>query len=807
MLEETNTQPAMFLNHFKVAWRTLRHDKFYTAINIVGLAVATAVFLIIFHFVSFEYSYESTHEKADNIYRLTYDLYEGSNYITTDCETHPLIGPTVKDELSGVIDFVRVQNMDGLNVMKHREQFYRIEKTYAADPSFFDIFTYKMLLGDRKTALEIPMQVVLTESQANRVFGANDPLGKSIQIGEQLFQVAGVMEDSPANTHLKVDMLISFSSLSAMGWDMTSWNGNNNYTYLQLNPDVKLDQFNQDLLALSKKIFADRSNNKNVYTAEPIKSIHLHSQKSYEPEANGSAKSVNFMLIAAIFILVVGSTNYINLTTARSARRMKESGVRKLLGSSRKQLVFQFLAESILVNVAALTIALLLVWLSLPYYFQLLDRPGDMDFFSSAAFWLTSIALLLINCLLSGLYPAISLSATKPIRVLQRSSTGSVQSIFLRKALVVAQFTTAMVVLPSSLIIYQQLRYVQQQDLGLNTTQVLVLKAPLSGESSFSPAQLSALRNAFEQLPGVERISASGALPGVSQNQIGSSTGISRYGSDVGLGNNFYRYGIDAQFIPTMEIKLLAGNNFWEASPNKDEVIINESAARLFGFESAAAAVGQKLQIGSAVTIVGVMEDYHQLSMKEAILPMLHHYQQDPTYYSLKLADGNLQNTVNQVEDIWKEKLPGYPLEYHFLDHLFDQQYKTERQFGKLTTIFSMLTLFITCLGLLGLTAYSIRSRTKEISIRKVLGASIQNIVHLISVDFLKLILLALLISTPITWFSMSRWLNDFAYHISIQWWVFALSGLLTLIIATLILFTQSLKAAATKPASALKRE
>ena len=249
--------------------------------------------------------------------------------------------------------------------MKHREQFYRIEKTYAADPSFFDIFTYKMLLGDRKTALEIPMQVVLTESQAHRVFGDDDPLGKSIQIGEQLYQVAGVMEDSPANTHLKVDMLISFSSLSAMGWDMTSWNGNNNYTYLQLNPDVKIDQFNQDLLALSKKIFADRSNNKNVYNAEPIKSIHLHSQKSYEPEANGSAKSVNFMLVAAIFILVVGSINYINLTTARSARRMKESGVRKLLGSSRKQLVFQFLAESILVNVAALIVALLLVAFSM----------------------------------------------------------------------------------------------------------------------------------------------------------------------------------------------------------------------------------------------------------------------------------------------------------------------------------------------------------------------------------------------------------------------------------------------------------
>ena len=797
----------MFLNHFKVAWRALRHDTFYTAINIVGLAVATAVFLVIFHFVSFEYSYESTHEKADDIYRLTYDLYEGSNYITTDCETHPLIGSTVKNELAGVVDYVRVQNMDGLNVMKHGEQFYRIEKTYAADPSFFNIFTYKMLLGDKKTALEVPMQMVLTESQAKRVFGANDPMGESIQIGEQLYKVAGVMEDSPANTHLKVDMLISFSSLSAMGWDMTSWNGNNNYTYLQLDRGIKLGQFNQDLLALSKKIFADRSNGKNVYTAEPIKSIHLHSQKSYEPEANGSARSVNFMLVAALFILVVGSINYINLTTARSSRRMKESGVRKLLGSSRKQLFFQFLAESILVNVAALAIALLLVLFSLPFYFQLLDRPGDVDLFSSVSFWFTCVFLLLFNCLLSGLYPAISLSAIKPIRVLQRSSTGSVQNIFLRKVLVVAQFTTALVVLPASLIIYQQLRFVQQQDLGLNTSQVLVLKAPLSGESSFSAAQLSALRDAFEQLPGVERVSASGALPGVSQNQIGSSTGISRYGSDIGLGHNFYRYGIDADFVPTMEIKLLAGNNFRKESLNKDEVIINESAARLFGFDSAAAAVGQKLQIGAAVTIVGVMEDYHQLSMKEAILPMLHHYQQDPAYYSLKLSESDLQNTISQVEGIWNEKLPGYPLEYHFLDQLFDQQYKTERQFSKLTTIFSLLTLFITCLGLLGLTAYSIRSRTKEISIRKVLGASIQSIVQLISADFIKLIGIALLISTPITWFSMSRWLADFAYHIDIQWWVFALSGLLTLIIAILILFTQSLKAAAMNPANVMKTE
>lgn len=797
----------MLSNYLRIAWRMLRNDRFYAAINIIGLAVATAVFLIIFHFVRFEYSYESAHEKADNIYRLTYDLYEGSNYITTDCETHPLIGPTVKDELAGVIDFVRVQNMDGLNVIKQSEQFYRIDKSYAADPSFFDIFTYRMVRGDQKSALDLPMQVVLSESQSTRIFGTADPLGKNIQIGNSLFSVAGVMEDSPANTHLKVDMLISFSSLTTMGWDMTSWNGNNNYTYLLLSPHVKLDKFNADLKALSRKVFADRANNRNLYTAEPINSIHLNSQKSYEPEANGSAKSVNFMLASAILILLVGSINYVNLTTARSAKRIKETGVRKLLGSSRKNLISQFLAESTLVNVGALAVALLLVWICLPYYFQLLDRPADMDFFSSAEFWITCGALLLFNCILSGLYPAISLSATKPVRILQRNSTGSVKSIVFRKALVVMQFTTALIVLPASLIIYQQLRFVQQQDLGLNTSQVLVLKAPLASESTFSATQLSSLKNALEQLPGVERVSASGALPGVSQNNIGSSTGISRYGSDTGLGNNFYRYGIDDDFLPTMEIKLLAGNNFRESSLNTDQVIINESSAKLFGFEKPADAVGQKLQIGAAVEIVGVVEDYHQLSMKEAVLPMVHHYQLDPSYYSLKLAAGNIQHVLEQVENIWKEQLPGYPMDYQFLDQMFDQQYKTERQFGSITAVFSALTLFITCLGLLGLTAYSIRSRTKEISIRKVLGASVRNIVQLISVDFLKLIIIAMLIATPISWYIMSLWLADFAYHIQIQWWMFIVSGLAAINIALIILCVQSLKAAMIKPANALKIE
>lgn len=796
----------MFTNNIKMAWRNLRKESFYSVINILGLSIATAVFLLIVNFVKFEYSYESFHKKADDIYRVTYDLYQGSKYVTTDCETHPPLAPLLKEKMPEVLDYVRIQDMDGEIEINHNDRFYRINNTYAVDASIFNIFSYDFIQGNKITALKAPMQVVLTESQCMRIFGSIQVIGKSIKIGKHLYSISGVIKDLPANTHLKVDMLLSFSSLTALGWDMNSWNGNNNYTYLQLAHHINLKDFNEKLKSLSKVILKDKITAGNVFIAEPIKTIHLYSHKSYEPEVNGDAKSVRFMLIAGILILLVGSVNYVNLTTARSAQRIKEIGMRKLLGSSRGSLIVQFLVETILVNVFAMILALLIVWTALPFYFQLIGRPFEIDFFGEFSFWVLCGVMLIFNCLLSGLYPAIRISATKPIRVINRTSTGSRESDFFRKALVVGQFATALIVLSASFIVYKQLDFMQQQNLGMNANQVLVVKAPRAGEDSIRDGQTRTVKNALSELPGIVSVSASGALPGVSQRDIGSSIGISRYGSKEGRGYNYYLYGIDGQFIPTMEIKLEAGENFKDGSTNDKEVIINESAVRLLGFTSPLAAVGQKLNFMDTETVIkGVMKDYHQLSMKEAILPMIHYYRERASYYAIKLNAGDPKNVLIQIQSVWKDNYPGYPLDYRFLNDMFDQQYKKEQRFGKIVGVFSFLTLMITCLGILGLTAYNINVRTREIGIRKVLGASVSSIVQLLSLDLVKLIFIAIIIATPIAWYTMNLWLNDFAYRIPIQWWVFAATGIISIIIALFTLSFQSIKAALMKPVSALK--
>lgn len=796
----------MSISNIKLAWRNIKKDGLYSVINILGLSIATAVFLLIINFVNFEYSYESFHKKADNIYRVTYDIYQGAKYVITDCETHPPLAPLLKKDFPEVVNYVRIQHMESGSVVNYNNQFYQIEHAYASDPSIFDVFDYDLIRGDKNTSLTNPMQVVLTQSQCKRIFGTDDAIGKSLKIGKYLYAVKGVIKDPPLNTHLKIDMLLSFSSLPVMGWNLNSWDGNNNYTYLQLVPGVNLNAFNDKLKAFSRATLKGKLSAENVFVAEPIKSIHLYSHKSYEPEVNGDAKSVKFMLISAILILLIGSVNYVNLATARSARRIKETGMRKLLGSSKGMLVTQFLSETLFVNVFALAVALIIVWIALPFYFQLVERPLQISFFGTALFWLICLGLLIFNCLLSGLYPAISLAATKPIRVVNRVFTASRQSDILRKALVVGQFATALIVLSASFIVYKQLTYMQKQNLGMDASQILVLNAP-EVDDAIRTQQSIALKNALAEIPGVTNVSASGALPGVSQHDISSSTGLSRYESKEGLGYDFYLYGIDARFVPTMQINLAAGENFREGSLNKDEVLINETAARLFGFKNAAEAVGQKLNMNGPVIIKGVIKDYHQLSMKEAIIPMIHYYNDNAAFYSLKLQNSDPKEVLSKVQAVWKANCPGNTLTYRFLNDMFDQQYKNEQRFGKIVAVFSILTLFITCLGILGLTAYNINLRTKEIGIRKVLGASVASIVQLFSLDFVKLIFISMVIATPIAWYVMNLWLNDFAYRISIPWWVFAITGLTCVIVALATLSFQSVKAAVMKPIGALKAE
>lgn len=805
----------MLKNYLKIAWRNLWSDKLYSGINILGIAVATAAFLLIINFVRFEYSYEDFHEKADNIYRVTLDMYQGSEYVVTDAETHPPLGPLLKEEMPEVVEYVRVQMMESIREISHDNQFFQIDKVFAVDPSMFEVFDYEFVNGDAGSALNAPMQAVLTELLAERFFGsAAAALNKTMRHGEYQLTVTGIIKDPPPNTHLKVNMLLSFSTLERLGYDLSSWHGNNNYTYLQLQPDTDLASFNNKLEELS----GERLRNE-ILVAEPIKDIHLYSNKTFEPEVNGNIKTVQFLFVVSILILIIGSINYMNLTTARSAERIKEVGVRKVLGSSRRSLVGQFLTETLFINLIAMALALQIIQLALPYYFQLIGRPVDVDFFSSQFFWLMYTGLFLFNSLLSGLYPAFKLSGVKPIAVTRRTFTGSGQGELFRKALVVGQFTAAIIVLSASFIVVRQISYMQNQDLGMDTSQMLIIRGPSYDDDSSGRPQTRVFKDALLQLSDVQNVSTSSALPGVSLHQLSTSSGITRYGTNKESGYNYYIYGIDAEFLSNMGIQLAAGRNFREGFLNKDEVIISEEAARLLGFESPEAAVGEKLSLrlsedAEYSTIVGVVKDYHQMSLKESILPMIHWYSGNESWYSesgsffsIKLKTEDVRTAVSRVESIWKEQFPGYPMDYYFFDEFFDRQYQAEQRFGKIVAVFSGFTLFITCLGLLGLTAYTVSRRTKEIGIRKILGATVFNMVSLLSKDFIKLVLIAVLISTPVAWYIMNQWLQDFAYKIELHLWMFALVGSLAVIIALITVSFQSVRAATMNPVKSLRSE
>lgn len=552
-----------------------------------------------------------------------------------------------------------------------------------------------------------------------------------------------------------------------------------------------------------------------IYVAQFIKDIHLYSHRAFEPEINGDAKTVRFLLIIALLVIGVGAVNYVNLTTARATEKVKETGIRKVLGSSRMALVSQFMAETFLVNLLALAVAMLIIMLVLPSYLQLIGRPIPGNPFASSAFWMWTAVLFVCNCVLSGIYPALILSNTAPVTVTRRVHTQTSKGAFFRKTLVVAQFVAALVVLSAAFIVYRQLNYLRHQQLGINTSQVLVVRNPeYDGADSLREQQVAVFKNNLQQLPAVQQVSISSSVPGVDLSMLSTMTGLSQYGSDKGKGYNYYLYPFDADFIPNMGMKLIAGENFRAGQPNKGYVILSREAVKRFGFASPEAAIGQRITLGlyqppeggsSYATVHGVVEDYHQQSLKSALLPMVHWYYPYGDYSTIRLKPGtDVHAAVQQVEGVWNRQFAGYPVEYHFMDEMYNEQYKADEHFGQIVTVFSGFTLFITCLGILGLTAYNIARRAREIGIRKVLGASVSGIVSLLSKDMVKLVSIALLIATPLTWYVMNKWLQDFAYHIDIQWWIFAGAGVLTMGIALLTVGWQSLKAALVNPVKAL---
>ena len=802
----------MYKTYFKVAARSLSRNKAFSFINISGLSIGMAAFLLIIHFVRYEKSYEDFIPNADNLYRVTLDLYNGSEYVVTDCETHPPFGPTIKSTMPEVKDFVRIQRMEQIREVSYQNEHFAEEKIYAADPAIFEVWGLQLTKGNVNSALRGPMQLVITESMEKKYFGKENSIGKSLQVKpyKERLEIVGVIKDIPSNTHLKMDFLISFSSLEKWGWNLNNWNGNNNYTYLQLAPGVDLEAFNAGLKSFSKKQFK-----KEILVAEPVKSIHLYSHKTFEPEVNGNAQTVNFLLLISILVLLIVSINYINLTTAKSVERAKEAGIRKIIGSSRASIIIQSIIEFVLINAIAVAIALVLVQARYPLYLEIIGKSIPMNMFQTVGFWQTVALLFLGNVILSGLYPAIVLSSTKPSAVSGRNFTSSPGGILLRRGLVVGQFAATFILLSGTIIVYQQVNYMKSQSLGMKTDQVMVVRAPaISNDDTLELQKVRVFKNMLSNNSGVAKISSCESLPGVSLHELSTQSGIVQYGREQRSGYNYYLYGIDTAFIPLMNIEMAAGLNFSAGSDVRNEVVINEEAARMLEFKDAKDAVGKKIALAMNnqpfVTVAGVVKNYHQQSLKEKHLPMILWYHKSASgYLALKVQTADLQHIIGEVKQAWNSTLPGYNFDYYFLDEMFDQQYKADLQFGKTTAVFSGIAIFLACLGLLGLISYTIHKRAKEIGIRKVLGASVAGITVLLSKEYVRLILISIIIASPIAYFGMRNWLQDYEYRIDLNhnWWIFLTAGIIALLIALITVSFQAIKAAIANPVNSLRSE
>ncbi|WP_178372178.1 ABC transporter permease [Chitinophaga jiangningensis] len=793
----------MDIRYLKIAWRNLRKDRFYSLLNVTGLAVAMAAFLLIIQYVKFERSYEKFYPNADNIWRVTLNLYKDGAYVTTDCETHPPLPGLLKQQMPEVKDFVRIQRIGESEVTTPSHQSFLENGLFAADPSVFSIFPQHFIAGDPAKALRGPLEAVLTASTARRYFGDADPIGKSLLLRGQTLTVTGVIADMPPNTHLRMNVLMSMHIVETFGVSLESWNGNNNYTYLQMQPGTSLEAFNAKLAAFSAA--HPRLKDKR-YVAETIGSIHLFSKKSFEPDVNGDAQTVRFLQIVAFLLLIIGTINYVNLTTARSASRLKEAGIKKILGASRWTVLRQFLAESLLINLMAFILSLVLIQAALPFYKNIVGEGAAAGIFSSASFWLTCVALFIANGLLSGIYPAYALSSANMVGALTRSFTGNLQGGGLRKILVVSQFAIASVVLIASLVMYKQLSFMQQQSLGMNTDQVLILRAPNLQNDTTS---YTAFKQELMQLAGVQKVSLAGCMPGLGLETLSTTYNVTRLGDTNPASYNYYLYGIDADFIPVLDLQLLAGRNFVPGRNNHLDVIINEEASKRLGFATPEAAIGQKINFwGDKSTVVGVMKDFHQRSLKESLLPMIHPFMNnDASYYGVKMSSGDIRKTLTAIEAAWQQTFRDHPFQYFFMDDAFNQQYQADSRLAKLVNIFSVFTLFITCLGLMGLAAFNVSRRTREIGIRKILGSSVTGIISMLTKDFIRLVFIAIVIASPVAWWAMNAWLQDFVYRISIPWWVFIVTGGLMLLVAVCTIGLQSVKTAMMNPVKSLRSD
>ncbi len=807
---------AMFRNYLKISIRNLQRHKVYTAINVIGLAIGLAGFLLINEYVNFEKSYDSFHHDADQIHRIGNLSMSNGAIEVKDAMASYLAGKVLQDEIPEITNHTVTRKLDRM-ILRNAGSTYIEKGGVSADARFFDFFNYKVLQGDVDHFFDDPHAVVLTQSKAKSYFGDANPVGQTIEMltpNKVTLKVTGLLEDIPANTHYPFDFLVSDGIMKERE-DYENWNYNNYYVYVKVQEGSDMAALNEKLHQASLKQFGDDTS--EFFDAYPMQDIYLKSDYSYEPHIMGSQKAVTFLTVISIFILVIAWVNYVNLSTARAVDRAKEVGLRKVVGAFKRQLIGQFLFESFFINALGAIVALFLAQLALPYFNILVGKELVGDVWNYWPFLRSLLIFTVAGTIISGVYPSLILSSFQPVTVLKGKFRNSKQGVYLRKGLVVLQFTASLVLIASTFTVYRQVQFMKGTDKGINIDYVVSLTVPRPSTPEERKTYQSKIKSFKEELrtnPDVLFVGGTSNLPGGGHDDINATTDkLKVIGKSDFLEGTTYMQWNDDHFMHAVGMQLVAGRNFdREMASDSAAMIPNQSFLRRHGISDDKEAIGLQVRWGEhekarKYNIVGVVKDWNRTSLKTKVEPTVYMPWMNPRSLAIKLNPENYKQAIKFIDTKWSEFYPNVPLTYSFLDERFDALYREDEKFGNVFAVFSTFAILVAMLGLFGLASFLSIQRTKEVGIRKVLGAEISQIVVIFFKDFIWLLGIAAIIGIPLIYFSMDQWLNNYAYRIDFPWALAALSLFIVVAFALGTVGYQIYKVAVISPSRTLKYE
>ncbi|MBE7177320.1 MAG: ABC transporter permease [Mucilaginibacter polytrichastri] len=806
----------MLKNYFRIAWRNLLKNRTFSLINISGLALGTLCCVYIILYVQDQYSYDRHHDGAGDIYRITTEVaLTGDKHV--GATVSPPVAPAMKKDFAEVREFTRAVPLLGekQQLLRYKNKSFYASDMLFVDPSFFAVFTYHFLAGSAQHALDAPNTVVLDEAVAAKLFGTENPVGKVIEIegadAKQQFTVKGVTGKQAGKTQLSAGVFISMNS-DGMGRyirENTVWAGNNfTYSYVKLSPGSDAAALERKLPAFLNKYGGEELRSRGMQKKlhlQPLQSIHTTTGYEVESGKTVSPSFLRLLLLIAFLIQVIACINFMNLSTARASKRAKEVGVRKVIGAGKYDLVRQFLGESFLLSLIGIFVALPLLVVLLPYLNRITEAQITPAFLRDYRVWLMLFSLVIFTGLFAGSYPAFYLSAFRAIRVIKGNFTSHISAAGIRRSLVVFQFVLSIVLIAGIIVIYSQLRYMQQKDLGFNKDQKLVFHF-------YTASARQGMKNFAADLRQLSGIKAVSEANNYLSQFVFNDFGVYLPGGDMTTSTNVQSMLTDEHFAQANDLRIVSGRDLRISDTGK--VLVNEMLLRRLGLKPDEA-IGKKLyshyppQAETHVEIAGVLRDFNYNSLHDQVRPFMLQYQADGGFTQVIVSAGtkDYKQLLAAMERIWHRDVPGAPFEYSFLDDDVQKQYAAEVTLSRIINAFTLMAIFISCLGLFGLAAFSAEQRAKEIGIRKVLGASIGSVVGLLSKDFVRLVAFAFLIAAPFSWWASGQWLQDFAYRVPVSWWMFALAGMAALLIAVFTVSFQALRAALANPVKSLRRE